>query len=419
MGSLEVVLPGDKVNEKCAVDKSKMTSEDTLAVNQTSDLTVEHLMDIAVVRSGLKDFGPDQFIMPLSVLLKSMREEADLSSSGLKAQSERLINALISRLRKTDLIKSHPEVLDEDVRIAGVIVSLPRTGSTMLHRLLASSPKLTATKWWETIFPLPFPGDEPSDVSARVSAAESLVEKILSAASNFESIHPLSATAFDEELTLIEQSFMSNMPESMMYVPSYGEWLLEADQTHAYEELLDYLKILQWQFPERQKQQWILKSPHHLTSIQTVLKLFPDAVIINTHRDVSKVMPSWYSMVGSLTEADSDADSIKTKQAEHWSWRLEVTLREFLQVRRDSVERFVDIGYGELMADPVQVCRDIYDAIGCPFESEDKMAFVNHVNDNKRDKRPTHTYQIGEFGVSEKQIKDRFSFYTNEFSSLF
>lgn len=396
-----------------------MESNKDLSVNQTSDLTVDHLMAVASSRTGLEDFGPDQFKTPLSILLKSMREEADLSASGLKAQSERLINALVSRLRKTALIKSQPEVLEEDVQVAGVIVSLPRTGSTMLHRLLASSPKFTATKWWETIFPLPFPGDEAGDVSARIDAADTLVKQILSAASNFESIHPLSATAVDEELTLIEQSFMSNMPEAMMYVPSYGKWLLKADQTHAYQELLDYLKILQWQFPERRKQRWILKSPHHLTAIWTVLKLFPEAVVVNTHRDVTKVMPSWYSMVGSLTEADSDAAGLKTRQAEHWSWRLEVTLREFMQARQASTNRFVDIGYRKLMNDPVDVCRQFYTATGCPFDAEDKLAFDNHLKENMRDNRPSHTYRIEEFGVSEQQIKNRFSFYTDEFSGLF
>lgn len=373
-------------------------------------------MAIAKARSQLQDFGPEHFIEPLEVLLKAMREEAQLSPAGLSAQSERLINALISRLRKTAFINQHPEVLDEEVNIGAVIVGLPRTGSTMLHRLLAASPNLTATYWWETIYPMPLPDEPLGDPSGRIQLAEQLVQQIMGAAENFDAIHPLKATAYDEELTLIEQSFISNMPESMMYVPSYGKWLLEADQCLAYGELIDYLKILQWQSPERRQQRWVLKSPHHLTATQTLLEMFPEALIINTHRSITEVMPSWYSMVGSLTEADSGAAGLRQAQAKHWTWRLNQCLKDFMAVREGKQERFLDIDYRSLLSEPQVACEQIFTKAGWPLTLEDKGAFAAHLSQNQRGKRPAHRYQLADYGIDKNELQQTFSYYQTSFS---
>ncbi|NIB39004.1 sulfotransferase [Pseudomaricurvus alkylphenolicus] len=382
----------------------------------SSQLNVSNLMAVAMQRTQLSDFGPEHFVEPLEVLLKSMREEARLSPAGLRAQSERLINALCSRLRKTAFLQKHPQVLNEEIKVAAVIVGLPRTGSTMLQRLIAASPKLTATRWWETIFPMPLEGEVEGDPSGRIQQAESLVENIMGAAENFDSIHPLDAHAYDEELTLIEQSFISNMPESMMYVPSYGKWLLQADQSNAYAELVEYLKILQWQTPKRRRQQWVLKSPHHLTAIDTVLDVFSSAVIINTHRSITDVMPSWYSMVGSLTEADSDAEGLRQAQAKHWTWRLNKSLQGFMKSRAGHADRFMDIDYRTLLDAPIETCESIFKRAGLTLEDEDRQAFASHTKNNRRGKRPAHQYNLASFGVSRKELESEFDYYQKIFN---
>ena len=182
-----------------------------------AELEPDALMARAKANTGLDDFGPGHFLEPLTVLTRSMREEADLNEAGIQMQGGRIVNALENRLRRQALMKAHPEIADEKVEVGAIIVGLPRTGSTMLHRLLAASPRATAMVWWETIFPLPRDESGAADIAARKADAEALVEQLVSASAGFDAIHPMDAHAHDEELPLIEQSFISNIPEAMMY----------------------------------------------------------------------------------------------------------------------------------------------------------------------------------------------------------
>ncbi|WP_336951293.1 sulfotransferase [Sphingobium aromaticivastans] len=379
----------------------------------TDDFSPDRLMTFAKVRTGLEDFGEDHFLAPLEVLTRAIREEAQLNAAGVAAMGERLVNALANRLRRVALFKAHPEIADQKVEVAALIVGLPRTGSTMLHRLLSASPQLTAVKWWESVFPLPRDGDA-EDVAHRQADAEQLVRDIMSSASGFDAIHPLDAHAFDEELPLIEQSFMSNMPESMMYLPSYGEWLLAADQSKAYDELIDFLKIFQWQDATRKGQKWVLKCPHHLTAVQTVLDRFPKAAIVMTHRPITKLMPSWYSMVASLTGAYSDAD-FAALQAEHWTQRLRQNLVDLVAARDKAADRFVDVDYRELLTQPLVEAQKVLAAAGLTVTDADLAAWQGWLDGNQRDNRPSHQYSIEQYGLTAARLDEDFAFYTKAY----
>lgn len=383
-------------------------------MRETNALTSDRLMAKARSATGLSDFGPDHFIEPLEVLTRAMREEAQLNEHGLATHKARLTNALENRLRRIELVKQHPEIADEEVSVGVVIVGLPRTGSTMLQRLLASSPQATATLWWETIFPLPRDESGPVDMAARKADAERLAQDLVASSTGFDAIHPMDAYAYDEELSLIEQSFVSNMPESMLYVPSYGEWLLNADQRRAYGELVDWLKILQWQDPNRRGQSWVLKCPHHLTAVQTVLDVFPQAVMAMTHRRVEHVMGSWYSMVASLTGGNTDAN-LGSAQAAHWTQRLRRNLVDMIAAREGAEDRFVDVHYRSLLAEPLNHARRVFTAAGITPNARDEAAWQDWLGGNKRDNRPSHNYAVDDFGIAADDLRRDFAFYSERF----
>lgn len=385
-----------------------------LEMRDIASLMPASLMDKAKAATSLTDFGPEHFHEPLEVLTRAMREEANLNDMGVKTHTERLSNALENRLRRIDLVKRHPEITDEVVDVGIVIVGLPRTGSTMLQRLVASSPKATATLWWETIFPLPRGPIGPAEVAQRKADAEALALQLVEASAGFEAIHPMDAHAYDEELTLIEQSFVSNIPESMLYVPSYGDWLLKADQTNAYLELIEWLKILQWQDPARRGKKWVLKSPHHLTAVQTVLDSFPGAVIAMTHRRIEHVMGSWYSMVASLTSGNTDSD-FAALQARHWTKRLHSNLVGMMEARSKAESRFADVHYRSLLEAPLVQATDVFRAAGIEADATDHAAWAGWVASNKRDNRPTHKYDVTDFGICADELKGDFEFYAKRF----
>jgi hypothetical protein len=367
-------------------------------------LTLENITAQAKARTGLNDFGPTHFEDPLQILIKSINDEAQLTEAGLAAQTERLTNALSNRLRKQHLLQTYPEILDETVSVAVVITSLPRTGSTMLQRLLGASPNLTATYWWETIFPLPVEGESRFENHIRLDHAKALIAMITGAAENIETMHPMDPLAHDEDLMIIEQSFVSTMPEAMMYVPSYGAYVLQADDAWVYDELVDYLKILQWQSPARAGRKWILKSPNHMQHVPTILRKFPEAVIAMTHRDIVQVMGSWFSLAESLRRADSNADLTRENVA-HWIKRWGAGLQTTAAAREAAPDRFIDIAYTDLLAAPLRTAEAIHARAALPFGPDTHDALQAWLTAHPRDARPSHRYALADYGVDEATLQ--------------
>jgi hypothetical protein len=371
-------------------------------------MELDTLINEAKARTNLTNFGPDQFITPLKILIKSINEEAQLTERGHHAQTERLINALSNRLRKQQLLQTHPEIHDETIDVAFVITSLPRTGSTMLQRLLGASPHLTATRWWETIFPLPFEGESRHENHLRLAQADALIRLITGAAEGLDTIHPMDPLAHDEDLMIIEQSFVSTMPEAMMYVPTYGAYVLQADDGWVYNELIDYLKILQWQSPAHANRKWILKSPHHMQHIPRILSLFPQAIVLMTHRDIVPVMGSWFSLAESLRRADSDAE-ITHKNVAHWMHRWHAGLEVMQAARAKSPTRFIDIDYKQFLAAPLQTAAKIHATAALPFGAPETQALQTWLTNNPRDARPSHVYALSDYGVEEAVLREKFT----------
>jgi hypothetical protein len=381
----------------------------------SQQIAASNLLEKARAASGLSDFGDTWFLEPLERLVDAINSEGHLVSPDAPPV-ERIVQSLSDRLAKVQLLKSHPEIRDEPVRVAGAILGLPRTGSTMLQRLLASSDQLTATYWWEAAMPLPFPGEKPGDPTPRKQAAQGAVEAFYEAWPDFRSIHPMDALVPDEEVLLLDKTFLSSTYDSIMTIPSYGFWMAAADKRKSYEELREWLQILQWQTPARRKQRWILKSPHHLLGgLSGLLEVFPDCAVIMTHRAIEESLPSYCSMCASLTVShtvDFDAASL----GDYWTRRFETGLRELAAARRSHPDRnFIDIRYTDLLDDPVKTALEIVHRMGLEPSPADRAAMEAWLDANGRENRPPHKYAGTDFGLTQDSIKERFAFYTETF----
>ena len=252
----------------------------------------------AIEQTGLNDFGHWNFREPLSRLIAGLNQEANLSEMGQQIQHQRLVGILVTRLKLEDYCQRYPEILEEDIKEPVVIVGLPRTGTTLLQRLLAADPRFYSAAWWETRFPVPMESN-PRETHKRISVAKAEVEGMLMAIPELASIHPMSATEADEEISLLEQSFFSTSPESAANLGEFGKWLAQQDQTEGYEYLKVLLQFLQWQKKQRgeSRNRWVLKSPHHLHFMEVLFKVFPDARVVQTHRDPLQTIPSLCSFV--------------------------------------------------------------------------------------------------------------------------
>jgi hypothetical protein len=376
-------------------------------------LALDDLLAAAADKTGSKEFGDEWFIEPLGVLVTSLNDEARLSEMGEQMTARRLTALLVDRLRLRAFQREHPEVLDVDVRVAAEICGLPRTGSTLLHRLLAASPQLTSTASWECSYPLPFPGEGP-DADERKRRARERMEAFLALSPEFSQIHTVTWDGAEEDVLLVDRSFTSMSFDSFYWVPSYGIWLRTFDQTKAYGELREWLQVLQWQDPSRQGTRWVLKSPHHLTAAETVLDTFPECRIVMTHRSPVQAVPSYASMVVSMTRQYSD-DPDPVAIGRYWNDRFRETLSSFASVRQARPDRFVDVHFKAMLSDPLGEARRVVTELGLTPGAADDAAWAAYMEQNAAERHGSHSYTAEDFGLSDEQLARDFSFYTEAY----
>jgi hypothetical protein len=375
------------------------------------------LLKDAQSNTGLRDFGEDEFREPLGMLLKSLREEARLNEVGRSVLRARIVESLETRLKTQHWIARHPEILDEEVGAPLVVIGLMRTGTTMLHRILASDPRHHAAMWWETRFPAPHAGTNWSEPDPRIPIAEAEVAAILAADPRQASIHPWNAQAPDEEILLLEHSFRSHVPEGISNVPTYRRWLDGQDWSPAYLYLEKLLQFLQWQKRQRGdvRERWVLKTPGHLGYLDTLFSVFPGARVIQTHRDPVETVPSAASMTHAMWALYSD-DASPQDAASQWRDRLAWGTRRAMEAReRWSEDRFADIWFRDALRDPIREIERAYGVFGIEMTPEARAGMEKWRADNPREKRPPHEYTLKDYGLTEEGIKAAFAGYREQF----
>ena len=384
-------------------------------MNATTRITAGSLLDRARHATGLVDFGDPWFLGPLEHLVTSLNKDACLTAAD-PAVIQRIVYSLGERLSLVETLKRQPHIRDEKVTVAGAILGLPRTGSTMLQRLLGSSPQLTSGYWWEMTFPLPLPGEVPGDPSPRHAAAKATVEAFYAQWPEFRSIHPMDAMAHDEDVMLLDKTFLSSTYDSIAWVPSYGFWMAQQDMTRAYQELRVWLQVLQSQSPWRRGRKWILKSPHHLIGgLQGFLDVFPEARGIMTHRRVEEVIPSYCSMCAAMTAGDA-ATFDATALGPYWTKRFADAMHGLIAARKTAAPgRFIDIHYTAAMEDPVREAEHVMQALGLEVTKADRDAMNAWLAANGREARPPHIYTPEQFGLEPAKLAEQFRFYTEAF----
>tara|TARA_R110000823_G_scaffold27609_8_gene80362 strand:- start:21516 stop:22697 length:1182 start_codon:yes stop_codon:yes gene_type:complete len=380
-------------------------------------LDAAELLATARKDTGFSDFGCESFRPAFEKLLWALNTEAELNPVGRLLQHQRILNSLKNRLRMEAWIDQHPEILEEELLPPVVIVGLTRTGTTMLHRILASDSRFHAPLWYEVRNPAPYMQWQPGAADdQRIREAEAEVAALLASNPELAAIHPMDPTGADEEILLLEHSFYSYVPNSFAHVPSYGDFVASADNTPAYEYLQRQLKFLQWQKKQRgeRAERWLLKAPHHLHFMSTLLKVFPGIQVIATHRDPVVSIPSTASFYYNLwLTGNEHADKHVVAQEV-----LDVFARgtqHTLQARADSEEQFCDIWFEDTVARPQAVIDSIYTFIDMPLTPEASAAMEQHRLDNQRADRPAHAYTLDEYGYTEDGIRSRFQAYIDRF----
>lgn len=360
---------------------------------------------------NLTDYGDHSFRTALDKLCFSLEHEARLSELGRQLLHGKLIELLVNRLRIEDYFHQHPEIEQETIAAPLVIVGLPRTGTTLLQRLLACDPQFYSMPWWESRYPVPFPGESLQSPTQRIERARGEVAVMVEAMPKLLSIHPMDADQADEEVMLMEHSFMAAF-NAYAYLPTYMDWLHSTDEKPAYDYLKRMLKFLQWQKRQRgiNSQRWVLKAPHHLLRMKLLLAEFPGVQVIQTHRDPVDTIPSIASFIDTLwhiygSEVDPAAAGLE------WNALMARAFKATLSVREHNPDTFLDVRFEDTVTQPMQVVQDIYAWAGLELSSTAIQAMKDWLEQNRRGARHAHEYASEHFGLSAEQIKRDFAEY--------
>lgn len=378
-------------------------------------LSVAALKQAAEQRTGLHDFGSEDFEAPLQILLQSLNEEADLNALGRSLQFERVTELLVNRLRLQQFIARHPEILGERVLAPIVIVGLPRTGTTMLQRILSVEPQWLSTRWYEMRFPVPaLDWDFTPEHDARIAAAQAEVAALIAANPDLLSMHPLDALAADEDLLLMENTFLSVMPGSQAYVPGYNRYFENTDTTPVYRYHKKFLQFIQWQRRRGGEavdgKRWLLKAPAHMHEIDALLAVYPEAQFVMSHRDPCACMPSISSLYFGVWKVYSDSADAHTC-GEYCSNFYAAALQRMLAAQRKNPRQFLDLEYRELIGAPDAALERLFEFIGLPLTAATRAAMQAWRENNRRSNRAEHKYSLEEFGLSESGVRSAFADY--------
>ncbi|HEB88062.1 MAG TPA: sulfotransferase [Deltaproteobacteria bacterium] len=377
-------------------------------------LVDEDLMEAARRATGLDDFGPDTFRPGLAKLLESIEVDARLTLFGRYFARRQMLELLSHRLCLTDYRKRHPEVAREVIRRPLFILGLPRTGTTLLYGLLAEDPSNRAPLSWEIDDPCPPAEAETYDSDPRIARTQKRFDQVGRLAPGFQTIHPVGALMPQECIVPTASEFMSIRFEMTFDVESYDEWLLRQDMTATYAHHRRFLQHMQSRY---MLERWILKSPGHLGPIDTLFETYPDAMVVQTHRDPIRVIPSVANLEYTMRLVASDeVDPARIgRQMIHvWSTLLE----QGMEARARHPEReaqILDLSMREIVTDPIGCVERIYAHFDLSLSEEARRRMERYLERHPKNEFGIHRYSLEAFGLEEEAVNAAFKGYRERF----
>jgi hypothetical protein len=334
----------------------------------------ESLVQTACDEAGHDDFGGHEWQSGLHRVIDGLVNEARLSPLGVEIAYADIMRALKNRLGIMAWRTSHPEVAAERVSQPVFILGQPRTGTTILYDLLCQDPQLRAPLTWEVDEPCPVPQPDTYDSDPRIAQVQASIEMSEQIMPGFLAHHPMGALVGQECVRITASEFTSMIFSVQYRIPSYQQWWLhESDQAAAYRFHRIFLQHLQSGVPG----QWLLKSPAHTWHLDALLNEYPDAVIVQLHRDPLNVISSIAALTHHLRKMSSDESSVADCAAQSVE-EITIGLAREMDLRDRGVippNRIIDVRFSDFMSDPWSTIKGIYRKLGRELRpaSENKM----------------------------------------------
>lgn len=378
-------------------------------------LTEDAVLSAARERSGLSDFGAEDFRDRLNVWLKAVDEDHGLGLLGRATAFDEMVRYAVARLQLEQLVKDHPEIEDVKIDRPIIVAGLPRSGTTHLVNILASDPRLRSMQLWESMMPFPLPGEQdgPPERSPRYLQTQEMWKVFGQILKHMPAMHEMEPDHVHEDIELQGLDFTTYLLEWRARVPRWTERYYRDDQTPHYRYGRKALQALTWL---RGPNRWVMKSPPHMENLKPLIATYPDATIALTHRDPIAVIQSAVTLLAywdRIRRTEMDLPGL----AKLWIDRIEHMLRACVRDRDAMPEgQVVDVIFHDYMANQRAVIERIYAAADLEITPEADARITRYLNANPRGKHGQVAYDlIGHFGVDIGALRERFQFYYDRF----
>ena len=378
-------------------------------------LDPEALVDEAVRRTGLGDFGGDSWREGFEIFVEALNAEARLNLVGRVLARSDILNWLENLLLLADTRKRHVAIGGVSIERPIFITGLPRTGTSILHELLGRDPAHRVPLAWEVRHPCPPPQAASYASDPRIARADEEVRFWAQVVPEYDRMHELGGRIPVECIQITAHEFRSDELSGRHVVPSYAAWLAGADLEPAYAFHRRMLQHLGWQAPG---ERWVLKAPSHMAGLGALFAVYPDACIVQTHRDPLVVMASVASVLYSTAWVRSDA--VDAEQVRRWfTGETCRALLDGADAIRDGgavdPTRFCDVRYADLMDDPFGSLASVYEHFDLDFGAEAERRMRAYLFEKAKGRHGAHRYGFEHTGFDRDEERRRFASYQERY----
>lgn len=378
---------------------------------------LDQLHELVAQETGSTDFGPDDYLPGLKVLLQSMDYDPRYSADGRRRAWGQVVGVLKGRAHAIKSMKANPGFDAHPILSPVVITGVPRTGTTALHRLMAVDPRFQGLQTWLLDSPMPRPPIETWTDYPEFQKTVAVLEAQYAAAPGQKAAHFRAAEEVHECCMVLRQSFVSNLWSCAWSAATYDAWWQRQSEAAAYAHYYRCVQLIGSNEPDKR---WLLKNPGHIHHLDLLFAVFPDAKVIQTHRDPAKAVPSLVSLLMLLHplmeegRTQQRAENMLVREVANWA----DAVRRADKVREAHPGQVLDVVHADFHREPMAVLEKIYAFIGMDIPDDTRAGLARRIEKKPELARGAHRYNIADFGMTEDEAREPFGDYVQRYDLL-
>ncbi|TNE41606.1 MAG: sulfotransferase [Alphaproteobacteria bacterium] len=370
----------------------------------------QELLAKARVRTGLSDFGDDDFVGPLTAWIEDL-SETHLSERGRKFLTNLAVTDLSRRLQVIDCLKQNPEIEEIPIPPILYITGLERSGTTLLHNLLSLHTKARFLSRWQLMMPTPPPEAETMATDTRAQLMQKSIDALRG--TDLEKMHWVDAVDPEECVWgfINCSGLLGQAPGPIM--PRWMDWMANADWTDTFSGYRKVIQILTYKNPVPENGFLVLKAPQISRHLQSFADAFPEAHFVFTHRDPYRAITSTCALVEIVDRPfleDPNYFRANKPIVQTFFDAGADRLNDIAAFAKRSPERSTNIRYEDLVSHPIDVTTKVIDEAGFESDPQLETSISDFLEQQRSGRRASPKKDIHTFGYTPEMVHQNPSF---------